>query len=193
MENNSKDGKNQRLENFATGDSILFLTSASESHGRVSHFLMSLAPGSDWAKTPVHFHRYQIETFKVLSGQLNFKLNGREMILNKNSPKIVVNEKATHAFWNSSLTQTVTFEAEIFNPKEIENSIRITYALSKFNKVNKRNIPKNPWITLILMYHFESYFRYVPWRLQKGVLYILYRISTLFVSKRSLDALIQEK
>ena len=66
---------NEKIKNYATGDSIEFLQTDKETAGRMSNFIMTLAPKSSWAKYPRHFHPFQVETFKVISGQLNLTKN----------------------------------------------------------------------------------------------------------------------
>ena len=71
-----------------------------------------------------------------------------------------------HSFWNAT-DKEVKFVAEIYPPVNIEKGLRLTYKLSEEGKINKRNIPHNPFYTLILMDYFDSYFQFIPWRLQK--------------------------
>ena len=43
---------NEKIKNFATGDTIEFLQTDEETGGRMSKFIMTLAPKSSWAKSP---------------------------------------------------------------------------------------------------------------------------------------------
>ena len=81
-------------------------------------------------------------------------------------PKVTVEKFVLHSFWNER-DEEVSFEAEIFPPKNIERGIRLTYQLAKEGKINKKNIPYNPFYTLVLMDYFDSYFAFIPWKLQK--------------------------
>ena len=137
-----------------------------ETEGRMSNFIMTLAPYSAWAKSPRHFHPYQTETFKVLEGMLNLTVGNNQYELTANDDKVVVDKFVLHSFWNST-DKEVKFIAEIYPPRNIEKGIRLTYLLSKEGKVNKRNIPHNPFYTLLLMNDFDSYFQYIPWKLQR--------------------------
>lgn len=163
------------IKNFATGDQIEFLQTAEQTEGRISEFILTLAPKSTWAKQPRHFHPFQIETFQVLSGELNLKKGNEHLILTPSSNKIVVDKFVLHGFWNELEIET-SFRAEIHNPKNIEKGLRLTYELSKEGKINKNNIPYNPFYTFILMDYFDSYFGVVPWRFQR----FLFRTGSFF-------------
>ncbi len=154
------------LKNSATGDEIEFLETEKGTSGRMSKFIMTLAPYSSWAKSPRHFHPFQTETFKVISGKLNLSVGGQNLVLTSEDDKVVVEKFGLHSFWNST-AEEVKFIAEIFPPINIEKGLRLTYKLSREGKINKRNIPYNPFYTLILMDYFDSYFSYIPWKLQK--------------------------
>ena len=156
----------EMIQNAATGDSIEFIETAEQSGGRVSHFYMTLAPGSDWARSPRHFHPFQKETFEVVEGELHLHAGKTKHVLRPGDPKVVVERFQLHAFWNES-DQPTKFIAEIFDPRNIERGIRLTYKLSQDGAVNERNIPKNPLVTLLLMSWFDSYFPIIPWRLQR--------------------------
>ena len=155
-----------KITNFATGDQIEFLQTDEETNGRMSNFIMTLAPHSSWAKNPRHFHPYQTETFKVISGELNLRFGKNHKVLKPGDDKVLVEKFVLHSFWNET-DEEVKFEAEIYPPKNIERGIRLTYRLSEKGKINKRNIPYNPFYTLILIKYFDSYFRIIPWKWQK--------------------------
>ena len=157
---------NEKIHNIATGDSIEFIQTAEQTNGRISEFIMTLAPKSSWAKSPRHFHPFQTETFKVISGELNLTVADKHLVLKANSEKVIVDKFVLHSFWNDQ-NEEVKFLAEIYPPLNIEKGIRLTYELAKEGKVNKNNIPYNPFYTLILMNYFDSYFSFIPWKVQK--------------------------
>ena len=170
---------NEKIKNHATGDEIEFIKTADETDGAMSNFVMTLAAGSSWAKRPRHFHPFQTETFRVISGELNLTAGKKHYVLKPGDDKIVVDKFVLHSFWNES-AEPVLFEAEIYPPKNIEKGLRLTYALSKEGKINKRNIPYNPFYTLILMDYFDSYFAYIPWKLQKFFFTMGAKVSGIF-------------
>lgn len=157
---------NEQITNLATGDRIEFLQTDKETAGRMSEFIMTLAPHSSWAKSPMHFHPYQTETFKVISGVLNLRVGKKHLVLKPEDDKVVVEKFVLHSFWNDK-NEAVKFIAEIYPPKNIEKGIRLTYQLSQEGKINKNNIPYDPFYTLILMKYFDSYFSFIPWKLQQ--------------------------
>ena len=157
---------NEIITNQATGDQIEFLQTDAETAGRMSKFIMTLAPKSSWAKSPRHFHPYQTETFEVLSGELNLTVGNQHFVLKQGDGKKMVEQFVLHSFWNET-NEAVKFVAEIYPPKNIEKGLRLTYDLSKKGKISKSNIPYNPFYTLILMDYFDSYFSFIPWKLQR--------------------------
>lgn len=157
---------NEIIRNKATGDRIEFLETEKESSGRMSKFIMTLSPYASWAKSPMHFHPYQTETFKVISGTLNLRVGKRHLVLKADSEKVIVDKFVLHSFWNDT-NEEVKFIAEIYPPKNIEKGLRLTYKLSQEGKISKNNIPYNPFYTLTLMTYFDSYFRFIPWKVQR--------------------------
>lgn len=170
---------NEVIKNLATGDSIEFLQTDEGTSGRISEFIMTLAPKSSWARGPRHFHPYQTETFKVISGELNMRAGDRHLVLTATSEKIIVEKFELHSFWNDT-NEEVSFIAEIYPPKNIEKGIRLTYSLSQEGKINKNNIPYNPFYTLLLMSYFDSYFQVIPWKLQKFLFSMGAKFANLF-------------
>ena len=72
---------NEVIKNHATGDQIEFLLTERETGGEMTKFVMTLSPHSSWAKSPRHFHPFQTETFKVISGELNLTVGNKRLCL----------------------------------------------------------------------------------------------------------------
>jgi quercetin dioxygenase-like cupin family protein len=159
---------NEILKNPITGDQMEFIRTAKETNGELCEFILTMAPKSDWAKSPKHFHSHQTETFKVLSGELHLYENKKLHILTPDSEKVVIGKQVPHAFWNPLESETV-LQAEIYPVKEIEKGLRYTYELAQRGKLNKRNIPYNPFYSFILMSYVDSYFVGIPWKFQKAI------------------------
>ena len=157
---------NEKIKNLATGDSIEFLETDEGTAGRMSKFIMTLAPKSSWAKKPRHFHPYQTETFQVIAGELNLTAGNQHYVLTADDDKVIVDKFVLHSFWNDR-NEAVQFIAEIYPPKNIEKGLRLTYKLAQEGKISKSNIPYNPFYTLILMDYFDAYFAFLPWKLQQ--------------------------
>ncbi len=171
---------NETIHNHGTGDQIEFLQTDEGTGGRMSKFIMTLAPGSAWAKSPRHFHPHQTETFEVVSGELNITFGDQQKVLKPGDDKVVVEPFMLHSFWNAT-DQETKFVAEIFPPKNIEKGLRLTYKLSEQGRISKNNIPFSPFYTLILMDYFDSYFRFIPWKFQKAIFGLGARFARLFV------------
>lgn len=170
---------NEKIKNHATGDSIEFLETDEGTKGLMSKFIMTLAPKSSWAKSPRHFHPYQTETFEVIRGELNIRVGNKHMALKPGDDKVVVEKFVLHSFWNEK-EEEVRFVAEIYPPKNIEKGIRLTYSLSEKGRINKKNIPHNPFHTLVLMHYFDAYFSVIPWKIQKFLFYLGAKMAQLF-------------
>ena len=168
------------INNFATGDKYEFLHTDQATSGRISEFVLTLAPNSSCAKSPRHFHPFQTETFRVLEGKLNLSVGDRIYELTSDDDKVTVEKDTLHSFWNSQ-NERVKFVAEIYPPVNIEKGIRLTCKLSEEGKISKRNIPYNPFYTLILMDYFDAYFSFIPWKIQKFIFRQDARLGKLFV------------
>ena len=169
----------EKIQNKATGDRIEFIQTAAQTNGRISEFIMTLAPNSSWAKSPKHFHPYQRETFKVIAGELNLNVGKNHLVLTPEDDKVIVDKFTLHSFWNTT-NQEVKFIAEIIPPKQIEKGIRRTYQLAQQGKINKKNIPHNPFYTLVLMKDFDAYFAIIPWKIQKFIFSFGAKFAALF-------------
>ena len=90
------------IRNKATGDSIEFIQTEKETNGRISEFIMTLSPHSSWAKSPKHFHPFQTETFKVISGELNLNVGKQHFVLTPDQNKVTVDKFVPHSFWNAT-------------------------------------------------------------------------------------------
>ncbi len=167
------------IKNYATGDTYEFLQTEQGTSGRISEFIMTLAPKSSWAKAPRHFHPYQTETFKVIEGELHLTAGDKQYVLKPGDAKVTVEKFTLHSFWNTQ-NQEVKFIAEIYPPINIEKGFRLTCQLSKEGKINKRNIPYNLFYTLILMDYFDAYFSFLPWGLQKVIFRLGAKTARLF-------------
>ena len=53
----------EKIRNVTTGDSIEFLQTDEDTIGRMTNFIMTLAPKSSLANYPRHFHPFQTESF----------------------------------------------------------------------------------------------------------------------------------
>ena len=176
---------NEIVKNWATGDTYEFLQTAEETGGRISEFILTLMPKSSWAKNPKHFHTHQTETFKVIAGELNLTVSDKHYILNPKSDKVIVEKFVYHSFWNAT-NEEVKFIAEIYPPRNIEKGFRLTSKLSKEGKISSRNIPYNPFYTMILMNGFDSYIGFIPWKVQKFIYQQGARLAKLFGYKLEL-------
>ena len=134
------------LFNHVTKDTMEFIQTAEETNGRMTEFYLTLAPNVSWAKSPRHFHSHQTETFEVISGELNLTAGDEHYILKPGDPKVTVDKFVLHSFWNAT-NKEVKFRAEIFPPRQIEKGLRAMYDLSARGKLNKSNIPYNPFHT----------------------------------------------
>ena len=127
---------NEIIYNRATGDRIEFIETDEGTSGRMSKFIMTLAPHSSWAKSPRHFHPFQTETFKVISGHLNLTVDDQTYKLTPESEKVTVQKFQLHSFWNSTSNE-VRFIAEIFPPKNIEKGLTLSSSYKVFgNRLN---------------------------------------------------------
>ena len=173
------------IHNPATGDSMEFLQTAEGTNGRMTEFIITLAPHNAWAKWPRHFHPFQTETFKVLEGELNLTAGDRHLVLKPGDKKVIVEKFMLHSFWNEQ-DVPVKFQAEIYPPVNIEKGLRLSYKLAQDGKINSRNIPSNPFHSFILMDYFDAYFPWFPWKIQKWLFRMGSNLAGLLGYKKNL-------
>src|SRR3954469_25636341 len=128
----------QTLENPVTGERITFRKTAADTDGKYVEIDLVLAP--DGAVPGTHVHPKQVETFKVISGQMKFRL-GLKKVKAGPGETVVVPAGAVHNFANAgdeAAHVRVTMEPALKMEELFETSV----SLAKQGRVTKKGMPK---------------------------------------------------
>src|SRR5690242_17909419 len=89
--------KNKIIFNQATGQSIRFLATSVETEGQLLEMETTYLP---WSKEPApHFHPFQEERFRVISGEISVRMDGKVRKL-KAGDHLYIPRRAAHSMWN---------------------------------------------------------------------------------------------
>jgi mannose-6-phosphate isomerase-like protein (cupin superfamily) len=94
----------QSIENPVAGDRMIFHETSADSEGRRLVFELVLAPGAHGP--PEHIHLHQEERFRVISGRIGAKIDGRESVLDPDD-EVTVPAGVKHTWWGAG-TGTAT-------------------------------------------------------------------------------------
>jgi mannose-6-phosphate isomerase-like protein (cupin superfamily) len=139
---------------------------------------------SSAVKEPEHIHPFQENSFEVLSGKMNFRINGKLQIVGPGE-SIIISKGVPHFFWNDSGIET--HYIQYFKPAlQIENFFRTFFTLARENKLNNNGLP-NIFLISIISLQYQNEIRLVkpPWFLQKIIFSILSPVGKLIGYKSS--------
>lgn len=163
------------IENPINGERTTFLTTSEETSGEFARIRDELPAGA--AGPPMHYHLTFTETFRVLKGELDVCIGGREhhrVLRSGDAAHLPV--RTPHTFWNGS-DEPVVFEALIQPARPFEKAIRTAFGLARDGKVNRRGVPTDIWELALLYELSESYMTGMPLFLQKGIFGVLAKIA----------------
>jgi len=140
------------LHNPVTGESLHFVTSASETDGEYVVVETSVEPGGFVAAA--HVHPFQTEIFEVLEGTVRFVAGGREIVAEAGDT-VVVEPATAHRFSNPGDT-TARFRCEIRPALRFEQLIETMFALAADGKTNGKGLPNPLRLAVIAKHHFAD-------------------------------------
>ncbi len=151
---------------------VTFLKTNRETAGAYELVQVSLAPGggNDW-----HYHNQFVEKFRVLDGELNIGLDGKEVALGAGDT-LTAPANALHKFYNTS-GKTTTFTVEINPGRSFERTLRIGYGLCNAGHCDEKGMPNNPWHLVLLLAYSESYLPILPGVVQETLFPALAKIA----------------
>jgi len=133
---------------------------------------------SSAVKEPEHVHPLQENSFKVISGNMSFSVNGKTQIIGPGE-SMIISKGVPHYFWNDCGMEA--HYVQYFRPAlQIENFFRTFFTLARENKLNNNGLPNIFLISIIsLKYQNEIQLVKPPWALQKLILSILSPVGKL--------------
>ncbi len=163
----------QVMENPVSGeDRIVFTKTAQQTGGEVfglEVFIRAGAPG-----TPEMVHPLQDESFKVLSGSLNFRIGGQERRL-KAGENLLIPKGTPHNWWNASNEEAHAL-VELRPALRSEELFANIYGL--FNE--KGAVPNLLQMAVLINEHFdEGHLTRLPLLVQKVIFGVLAPVGRL--------------
>ncbi|HJU48777.1 MAG TPA: cupin domain-containing protein [Gaiellaceae bacterium] len=140
------------LHNPVTGETMLFVKSATETGGE--YVLIEVAVEPHGFVAAAHLHPYQTETFEVLDGEITFTVDG-EKIVAKAGDAVVVEPGTAHRFQNTGDTPA-RFRCEIRPALQFEQLIATMFALAADGKTNRKGLPNPLRLAVIAKAHFDD-------------------------------------
>jgi len=156
--------------NTRTSQRMIFRNSGEGKNGQFLD-IECFSPSSA-VKEPEHIHPFQENSFEVISGKMNFSVNGKEQIVGSGE-SITISKGVPHYFWNDGGTEV--HYIQYFKPAlQIEKFFRTFFTLARENRLNKNGLP-NIFLISIISLKYQNEIRLVkpPWVLQKLIFSVL--------------------
>jgi quercetin dioxygenase-like cupin family protein len=141
-----------RLENPVTGEVLIFHETAADTGGAYVRFETIVAPGGFVAAA--HVHPAQTESFEVLEGLLEVRLDG-EVVRAGLGETVVVPPGTPHRFRNGG-DRAARFLGEIRPALSFESLIETMFTLAEEGKTNGRGLPGMFRLAVIADAHFDT-------------------------------------
>jgi mannose-6-phosphate isomerase-like protein (cupin superfamily) len=155
------------LDNPVTGERLHFLTTASQTKGRLTAVVTVLAP--DGFAAGLHIHPYQEERFRVHEGAVGFVV-GRRRVIAGPGQNLTVAPGTPHRFYNAGHTQA-RFVAEVRPSLRFEQLIETMFSLAAAGRTGPRGLPNLLQLAALGRAYFDTVrLPYVPSELQRAAL-----------------------
>lgn len=158
----------QTIHNPITGEHITFIKTMADTNGALLVFECRAEPGK--AALPPHVHSTQSEHFTVISGILGVMVGGKKYELYAGD-EVLLPARVKHQWWNAG-TGDVRFRVEAMPPRNLEATLEAVCGMAQGNRLNKKAMPKNPFVLAQLGRFSETYLPGIPTGLQHIMLTI---------------------
>lgn len=129
--------KGKVINNPYTGQSIKFLQTSKDTHGSMLEMESSFEP---YSRPPApHYHPFQEEEFKVISGELTVQINGLIKSV-KAGETLVIPKSTVHSMWNCSAGKTVV-NWKVTPALNTENLFETGMGLAMSGRAGKDGMP----------------------------------------------------
>jgi quercetin dioxygenase-like cupin family protein len=140
----------QSLTNPATGETLVFRTTAADTNGEAVVVEAFVEPHG--AVAAAHLHPAQEERFEVLSGELEFRVR-KQTFVARAGDRVVVPAGTPHRFRNLG-EETAHFVCEVRPALGFERLIETMFTLAADGKVNRKGMPSPLRLAVIANHHF---------------------------------------
>jgi quercetin dioxygenase-like cupin family protein len=155
-----------KIENKRTGQQMIFLQTATDTNGALLQIECFSPPTA--MREPEHIHPFQENSFKVLSGVIHFKINGK-IFLAGPEDEVAIPAGVPHFFWNEE-QETAHYIQEFRPALKTEDLFQTFFSLARDGKLNESGIP-NLFAASLIMLSYAKELRIIrpSWALQKIV------------------------
>jgi mannose-6-phosphate isomerase-like protein (cupin superfamily) len=136
------------IRNPATGETVTFLITASDSDGE----LLQLEMAAEKSSTPTHMHPKIAERWDLREGRVHFWVGKNEHVLNAPA-QLEIPAGTPHRFWNDGPIRTVVDHRPA---GRFEDFLVTVYALAAAGKTNK-GMPNILRAAVIAREHLDDY------------------------------------
>ncbi|GAC1468671.1 MAG: hypothetical protein PVSMB7_16880 [Chloroflexota bacterium] len=168
--------RGQTIHNPVTGEHITFLKPAADTHGALLVFECRAEAGMIPLRP--HVHTTQSEHFTVISGTLGVMVGGKKYAL-ETGESVLLPARVRHQWWNAG-DNDVLFRVEVVPPRNLEATLEAVCGMALDGKLNKKAMPRNPFLMAHLGKFSETYLPWVPISLQNLMLAAGSTIGALF-------------
>ncbi len=142
------------IHNTKTGMVYKLLRTAKDTQGEMLEMEVSYRPDSE--EPPAHYHPFQTEHFKVLSGEMTVRVEGQIRVL-KAGEQLEVPPQTIHSMWNTSEKPTLMHWV-IVPALNSEQFFETLADLANAGKTNEKGVP-NLFQIALTMPRFYGVFR----------------------------------
>ncbi len=164
------------IENRRTGQRMVFLNTAAETNNEKLE-IECFSPVTN-TREPEHIHPNQENRFQVISGELRFRINGKEKTAYPGD-LVSISRNTPHYFWNSG-TVEAHYIQEFYPALHIETLFETFFALARDGKLNEKGSPNIFQASLIMLAHEKELRLSKPsWAIQKFVFKVISPVSKI--------------
>lgn len=128
---------NEIIFNQRTGQLIKFIKTSSNTDGALLEINATFYRKSE--APALHYHPFQTENFRVISGELTVNIDNRIVVL-KEGDTLCIPPNSVHAMWNSSLQKTIV-NWQVRPALKTEYFLKTITGLANDNKTNAKGVP----------------------------------------------------
>ena|SRR5690554_6479726 len=168
--------KGQIMTNPANGDTYEFLETAADTTGERVTLKATIC--SKGPLVPKHYHRFQDETFEIISGQLTILLDGQTSILSAGE-KITLHKNVAHNHYNSG-DAPVTYIHTVTPALDFDYLIETLTGLAASGKSKDGKYGLVQDLVILKYMESKSYLADIPIGIQKVLMHTVAPIARLF-------------
>jgi len=176
--------KGDSITNARTGQRMIFLQTWAETNGTQLQIECFSPPTP--LREPEHIHPYQENRFRIIDGELCFRINGKEQTASAGD-SVSVPMNSPHHFWNPG-NSDAHYIQEFYPALRIDRLFETFFALARDGKLNRQGAPNLFRASLIMLAHQREIRLAKPaWLIQKMFFNLLAPIGRLFGYKSEYD------